>query len=105
MTRSDSFRRRALMLAAASGLALGLTSAAHAFQFDSAEGVTGGQSSIVDPDSRFGYSQNGNGNGSNSDGKTTIQNGNATLQFGSGGSGAQNYNPNNMFNPYYRDGR
>jgi hypothetical protein len=107
MTRSDSFRRRALMLAAASGLALGLTSAAHAFQFDSAEGVTGGQSSIVDPDARFGYSQNGNGNGngSNSDGKTTIQNGNATLQFGSGGSGAQNYNPNNMFNPYYRDGR
>ena len=102
MTRSDSLRRRALMLAAASGFALALTSAANAFQFDSAQGVTGGQSSIVDPDSRFGYSQNGN---SNSDGKTTIQNGSTTLQFGSGGSGVQNYNPNNMFNPYYRDGR
>ena len=103
MTRSDLFRRRMLTLAAASGLALGLTSAAHAFQFDSAEGVTGGQSSIVDPDSRFGYSQNRNGN---SDGKTTIQNGNTTLQFGSSsGSDVHNYNPSNMFNPYYRDGR
>ena len=101
MTRSDSLRRRALAVAAASALALGLTSAAHAFQFDSAQGVTGGQSSIVDPDSRFGYSQNGN---SNADGKTTIQNGNTTLQFGSG-SDVRNYNPNNMFNPYYRDGR
>ena len=105
MTRSDSLRRRALAVAASSGLALMLVSAAHAFQFDSAQGVTGGQSSIVDPDSRFGYSQNGNGNGnSNSDGKTTIQNGNTTLQFGSG-SDVRNYNPNNMFNPYYRDGR
>lgn len=103
MTRSDSLRRRALAAAAASGLALGLTSAAHAFQFDSAQGVTGGQSSIVDPDSRFGYSQNGSGN-TNADGKTTIQNGNTTLQFGSG-SDVRNYNPNNMFNPYYRDGR
>jgi hypothetical protein len=102
MTRSASFHRRALTLAAASGLALALTSAAHAFQFDSAQGVTGGQSSIVDPDSRFGYSQDGSGNGN---GKTTIQNGNTTLQFGSGGSANQNYNPNNMFNPYYRDGR
>jgi hypothetical protein len=101
MTRSDSFRRRALMFATASGLALGLTSAAHAFQFESAQGVTDGQSSIVDPDSRFGYSQNGN---TNSDGKTTIRNGNTTLQFGSG-SDVHNYNPNNMFNPYYRDGR
>ena len=105
MTRSDSLRRRALAVAAASGLALMLGSAARAFQFDSAQGVTGGQSSIVDPDSRFGYSQNGNGNGSaNSDGKTTIQNGNTTLQFGSG-SDVHNYNPSNMFNPYYRDGR
>ena len=103
MTRSDSLRRRALAVAASSGLALMLVSAAHAFQFDSAQGVTGGQSSIVDPDSRFGYSQNGNGNG-NGDGKTTIQNGNTTLQFGSG-SDVHNYNPSNMFNPYYRDGR
>jgi hypothetical protein len=105
MTRSDSFRRRVLAVAAASGLALTLSPAAHAFQFDSAQGVTGGQSSIVDPDSRFGYSQNGNGSSSsNSDGKTTIQNGNTTLQFGSG-SDVHNYNPSNMFNPYYRDGR
>jgi hypothetical protein len=104
MTRSDSLRRRALMAAAASGLALALTSAAHAFQFDSAQGVTGGQSSIVDPDSRFGYSQDSHGT-STSDGKTTIQSGNTTLQFGSSNSDAQNFNPNNMFNPYYRDGR
>jgi hypothetical protein len=103
VTRSDTFRHRALTIAAASGLALAFTSAAHAFQFDSAQGVTGGQSSIVDPDSRFGYSQDSHGN-SNSDGKTTIQNGNTTLQFGSS-SDSQNYNPNNMFNPYYRDGR
>ena len=101
MTRSDLLRRRALIVAAASGLALGLTSAAHAFQFEGAQGVTGGQSNIVDPDSRFGYSHNGD----NSDGKTTIRNGNTTLQFGSGGSANRNYNPNNLFNPYYRDGR
>lgn len=101
MTRSVSYRRRALGLAAASGLMLALGSAAHAFTFESAQGVTGGQA-LVDPASRFN-TQGNSGNSSN--GRTTIQQGNTTLQFGSRGSANQNYNPNNLFDPFYRDGR
>lgn len=91
MTRTAVFG-----LAFAAAMALG--SAAHAFTFESAQGVTGGQG-LVDPDSRFNSGQD-NGNG-----QSTIRNGNTTLQFGSRGSANQNYNPNNLFNPFYRDGR
>jgi hypothetical protein len=75
-------------------------SAAHAFTFQGAQGVTGG-SALVDPDSRFESQQNQTGQ----NGRTIIQNGNSSLHFGGGGSANQNYNPNNMFDPFYRDGR
>lgn len=100
MTRSVSYRRRALGFAAASSLVLALSSAAHAFTFESAQGVTGGQA-LVDPDSRF----NMQGNNGTGNGQTTIRQGNTTLQFGSRGSANQNFNPNNLFDPFYRDGR
>jgi hypothetical protein len=93
MTRSAAY---GLALAAAM-LAFG--SAAHAFTFESAQGVTGG-SALVDPASRFDSQQQTNRNG-----QTVIQNGNTTLRFGSGGSANQNFNPNNLFDPFYRDGR
>ena len=74
-------------------------SAAHAFTFQGAQGVTGG-SALVDPDSRFDSSSQDSRNG-----QTTIHNGNTTLQFGSRNSANQNFNPNNLFDPFYRDGR
>jgi len=74
-------------------------SAAQAFTFQGAEGVTGG-SALVDPASRFDSQQQTGRNG-----QPVIQNGNTTLQFGSRGSANQNFNPNNLFNPFYRDGR
>lgn len=96
MTRSVA---RALAVAAALA-AFG--SAAHAFTFEGAQGVTGG-SGLVDPDSRFAPSTSQDSR--NGNGQTVIRNGNTTLQFGSRGSANQNYNPNNLFDPFYRDGR
>jgi hypothetical protein len=75
-------------------------SAAHAFTFEGAQGVTGG-SALVDPDSRFDSQKQQ----TDRNGQTVIQNGNTSLRFGSGGSANQNYNPNNLFDPFYRDGR
>ena len=87
---------RALAVAAALA-AFG--SAAHAFTFQGAQSATGG-SALVDPDQRYGQQQRTDQNG-----RTVIQNGNTTLQFGGSSSANQNYNPNNLFNPFYRDGR
>jgi hypothetical protein len=74
-------------------------SAAHAFTFQGAQGTTGG-SALVDPDTRYGQQRQTDQNG-----RTVIQNGNTSLQFGGSGSANQNYNPNNLFDPFYRDGR
>ena len=87
------------------GLAIGaavaaLGSAAHAFTFQGAQGATGG-SALVDPDSRFDAQKKQ----TDQNGRTVIQNGNTSLHFGGSGSANQNYNPNNMFDPFYRDGR
>jgi hypothetical protein len=94
---------RAALLAAA--LSLSASGAAQAFTFQDAEGGIGPRSGYKDldipkvpnsaPDSRFNY-----GNG-----QTTIREGNTTFQFGTRPSFDQQYNPSNMFNPYYRDGR
>ena len=75
-------------------------SAAHAFTFQGAQGATGG-SALVDPDSRYGQQQQQ----TDQNGRTVIQNGNTTLRFGGSNSANQNYNPNNLFDPFYRDGR
>ena len=74
-------------------------SAAHAFTFQGAQGATGG-SALVDPDSRYGQQQRTDQNG-----RTVIQNGNTSLHFGGSNAANQNYNPNNLFDPFYRDGR
>ena len=87
---------RALTIAAALA-AFG--SAAHAFTFQGAQGATGG-SALVDPDSRYGQQQRTDQNG-----RTVIQNGNTSLHFGGSNAANQNYNPNNLFDPFYRDGR
>ncbi|MGN6573618.1 MAG: hypothetical protein ACTHLO_19595 [Pseudolabrys sp.] len=75
-------------------------SAAHAFTFQGAQGATGG-SALVDPDSRYGQQKPQ----TDQNGRTVIQNGNTSLHFGGSSSANQNYNPNNMFDPFYRDGR
>ena len=87
------------------GLAVAATlaafgSAAHAFTFQGAQGATGG-AARVDPDSRFDSRQKQ----TDQNGRTVIQNGNTSLHFGGSSSANQNYNPNNMFDPFYRDGR
>jgi len=74
-------------------------SAAHAFTFQGAQSATGG-AGLVDPDSRYGTQRQTDQNG-----RTVIQNGNTSLHFGGSSSANQNYNPNNMFDPFYRDGR
>lgn len=74
-------------------------SAAHAFTFQGAQGATGG-SALVDPDQRYSQQRQTDQNG-----RSVIQNGNTSLQFGSGNAANQNYNPNNLFDPFYRDGR
>jgi len=88
---------RALTIAAALA-AFG--SAAHAFTFQGAQGATGG-SALVDPDSRYGQQKQQ----TDQNGRTVIQNGNTSLHFGSSNAANQNYNPNNLFDPFYRDGR
>jgi len=89
---------RALTIAAALA-AFG--SAAHAFTFQGAQGATGG-SALVDPDSRYGQQQQQR---TDQNGRTVIQNGNTSLHFGGSNAANQNYNPNNLFDPFYRDGR
>ncbi len=97
---------RATVFAAALGLAVSASAAAQAFTFQDADGGSAGaRSGYKDldipkvpnnaPDSRFNY-----GNG-----QATMREGNTTLQFGTRPSFNEQYNPNNMFNPYYRDGR
>ena len=76
-------------------------SAAHAFTFQGAQGATGG-SALVDPDSRYGQQQQQ----TDQNGRTVIQNGNTTLQFGpAGGFSSRNVNPDSYFTPNYLMGK
>jgi hypothetical protein len=105
--RTSRNLHRAAVFAAALGFAVSASAAAQAFTFQDAEGGSAGgaRSGYKDldipkvpnnaPDSRF----------SSGNGQTTMRDGNTTLQFGSRPSFNEQYNPNNMFNPYYRDGR
>ncbi len=85
-------RHRLAMLAAAFGLSLLAAGAAHAFTIDNQSNANSdGSARYADPDARFSGS---------SDGKTTIRQGNTTIQFGGqGGTFDQRYDPNRMFNP------
>ncbi|MFN3657531.1 MAG: hypothetical protein ACK4UO_09790 [Pseudolabrys sp.] len=106
MTRLLSLRRSALYAAAAAvGLALAAAVPAQAFTFQDGDGSAAGSRGFKDLDipkvpkdeagSRFNYNS----------GQTTIRQGGTTLQFGTRPSFHEQFNPNNMFNPYYRDGR
>jgi hypothetical protein len=92
-------RRDLAVLAAAFGLALLAAPAAHAFTIDDQSNTNSdGSARYTDPDERF----SGTGNGQN-----TIQQGNTTIRFGSGGemgSFNQRYNANRMFDPLGRPG-
>lgn len=90
------------LLAAACGLALLATPLfggwAQAFTFEDQGGVSkgdGARGAIVDPDSRFSGSGNGQG---------TFKQGNATFQFGAQPSFDRRYNSDRMFNPLGRPG-
>lgn len=96
---------RAVLFAAALGLALSAAGAAKAFTFED-QGVAGGGRGFTDldipkvpnagvPDSRF----------TSSNGLTTFKSGNGTFQFGARPSFDQRFNSDNLFDPYYRDGR
>jgi hypothetical protein len=89
-------RHRLAMLAAAFGLALLTMPAAQAFTIDGQSNTNSdGSARYTDPDARFsGYGP-----------ATTIQQGNATIQFGGQqGSFDQRYNPSRMFDPNGRPG-
>lgn len=96
---------RAFVFAATLVLAVSAAGAARAFTFED-RGGTGGAKGFIDldipkvpnpgtPDSRF----------SNDNGMTTYKSDFGTFQFGSRPSFDQRYNSNNLFDPYYRDGR
>jgi hypothetical protein len=90
------FRHRLALLAVAFGLALLAMPAAHAFTInDQSNTNSDGTARYTGPDERF----SGSGNG-----QTTIQQGSATLRFGSQPSFDQRYNPNQMFDPNPRLG-
>jgi len=95
MNHSPSTRHRLGVLAAAFGLVLLAAPAAHAFTIEGQSNTdSDGTARYINPDARF----SGTGTG-----QTTLQEGNATLRFGTQqGSFNQRYNPSRMFDPLGR---
>lgn len=105
MTQFPSYRR-AFVVAAALALAVSAVDAARAFTFED-QGAAGGGKGFTDldipkvppgpggPDSRF----------NSTNGMTSLRSGNSTIFFGSRPSFDQRYNSDNLFDPFYRDGR
>lgn len=96
---------RAAIFAGAIGLVVSVSLSAQAFTFQDADGSAAGTSrgfkdldipKVPDTsaDSRFKSGESG-----------TFKYGNSTFQFGGRSSFDQKYDPSNMFNPYYREGR
>ena len=99
------FHYRAFVFAAALGLVLSAAGAARAFTFED-QGAGGGGKGFTDldipkapgngaADSRF----------SSKDGVSSYKSEYGTFQFGSRPSFNQRYNSDQLFDPYYRDGR
>lgn len=96
---------RAAFIGAALGLAVAATGTAHAFTFEDQGGSNGAKGftdldipkvpNAATPDSRF----------STNNGVTTYKSDFGMFQFGSQPSFDQRYNSNNLFDPFYRDGR
>ncbi|HEX3162205.1 MAG TPA: hypothetical protein VHQ92_06480 [Pseudolabrys sp.] len=95
---SRAFLAAATLLAAVSG--------AHAFTIEDQGGASGGRGYVdldkpaAAPDRLAPVSPY-----NAETGKTTIQQGNGTFQFGQQRSFNERYNPNNLFDPYAREGR
>ena len=90
---------RLAIVTAAFGLALLAAPAARAFTMDNSSNTNAdGSARYADPDQRL----TGTGN---SNGQTTIKQGNATLQFGSRPSFEQRYDNSRMFDPLGGPGR
>jgi hypothetical protein len=104
MTRLLSHRRTAFFATAVS-LMVAAAVPAQAFTFQNGEGSASGSSGFKDldipkvpngaADPRFGMNS----------GQTSMRQGNTTLQFGGRSGFNDQFNPNNMFNPYFREGR
>lgn len=103
--------RLALLPAAALGLALLVAPAAQAFTFEQATGngtaaapLAPGVKPYLDPLDNSGASADADGETKSfiKDGVTTIQQGNATLQFGRERSFNEKYNPDSLFDPLRR---
>ena len=92
-----SASRRLAMIAAACGLAMLAAPAAHAFTIEDHGATDQGAAARLNPDNKF--------NADN--GKTTVKQGNTTIQFGAQPSFNQRYDSNRMFDPASRlnDGR
>lgn len=96
--------RRAVVAAAAAGLVLSVTGTARAFTLEGQAPSDGDRHGLTDlqmpgkPDSDSSSSR------FDSD-SHTFKNGNTTLQFGAPQSFDQRYNPNNLFDPFAREGR
>ncbi|HEX5210608.1 MAG TPA: hypothetical protein VFW22_02585 [Pseudolabrys sp.] len=87
---------RLALVAAVFGMAVLATPAARAFTIDNQSNSNAdGSARYTDPDARFSGS---------ADGKTTIRQGNTTIQFGGSQSFQQKYNADHMFNPNGRPG-
>lgn len=94
--------RHLAVLAGAFALMLAAVPVAHAFTMeDLPNSKSDGAARYADPDERL--SGSGSGSGFNN-GKTTIQQGNTTLQFGQPRSFEQRYDANRYFDPLNQSG-
>jgi len=96
---------RALVAAAVLGLALSVGGAAQAFTIED-QGASGSGQGFTDLDMPKAPSANpADSRFSSSNGMTTFKSGNSSFHFGAQPSFDQRYNPNALFDPFYRDGR
>ena len=100
---SRRLHRRIVVAAAALGLTLSTIGAAQAFTFEGQSAGEGGQQGFTDL--QMPGKPNPDGSPSRFDTGGQVKNGNTTFQFGSRPSFDQKYNPNNLFDPFARDGR
>jgi hypothetical protein len=99
---SRRLRYPIVVAAATIGLTLSAIGAAQAFTFEGQNAGDGGNQGFTDlqmPGKSDAQTSHFNTGGH------TLRDGNATFQFGSRPSFDQRYNPNNLFDPFAREGR
>jgi hypothetical protein len=103
LSASSRLRRSLVACAAALGLTVAAAGAAQAFTFQDADSANGGQGFT---DLNTPKAPNGNQQDSRfSDTGSTYKSGNTTFQFGSQSGLTRRYDPSNLFDPFYRDGK